>query len=217
MKLATIKTIAIAAILVVCAISVSAQSSGSSVAFGIKGGGNLANFYGDAVGNVDAKLRAIGGAYLKFQFNEVLGFQPEVLYAQKGAKQTELINVGGSFGTIEGEWQYDYIEIPLLLDFSVPTEGGMTPHFYAGPTISLLASAKAVGNGGEADLKDYTKSTDFSLTVGGGINIGSGPTKFVLDLRYVMGLSEFDDVGLNEIFLRKHNTIAFMGGIQFGG
>jgi len=217
MKHVMIKTLLLTAVLAVIGISASAQPAGPGMAFGIKGGGNLANFYGDAVGNVDAKLRAIGGAYLKFQFNEVLAFQPEVLYAQKGASQTELVNIGGTFGTIEGEWQYDYIEIPLLLDFSVPTEGGMTPHFFVGPTVSILASAKGVGGGSEVDLKDYTKSTDFSLTIGGGINIGSGPTKFVLDLRYVMGLSEFDDVGLNEIFLRKHNTIAFMGGIQFGG
>jgi hypothetical protein len=218
MKLATLKTLVVAAILVACAIPASAQSSASSIAFGIKGGGNLANFYGDAVGNVQAKLRAIGGAYLRFQFNDVLGFQPEVLYAQKGAKQSEVVDLGGTLGVLSGEWHYDYIEIPLLLDFSVPTETGMTPHFYAGPTISVLASAKAVAdNGGEIDFKDYTKSTDFSLTVGGGINIGNGPVKFVLDLRYVMGLSTFDSAPLSDYLSRKNNTIAFMGGIQFGG
>ena len=216
MKLTIIKTLLLTAVIAVIGISASAQPVGPSMAFGIKGGGNLANFFGDAVGNVEAKLRGIGGAYIKFQFNEVLGFQPEVLYAQKGAKQTELIDVGGGFGVIEGEWQYDYIEIPLLLSFTVPTEGTMAPHFFAGPTISILASAKGVSGGQEIDLKDFTKSTDFSLTIGGGLTVG-GATKFVLDLRYVMGFSEFDDVGLNEIFLRKHNTIAFMGGIQFGG
>lgn len=216
MKHATIKTLLLTALIAAMGISASAQPVGPSMAFGIKGGGNLANFYGDAVGNVEAKLRGIGGAYIKFQFNEVLGFQPEVLYAQKGAKQTELVNIGGTLGTIEGEWHYDYIEVPLLITFTVPTQGNMAPHFFAGPTISILASAKGVSGGQELDLKDFTKSTDFSLTIGGGLTVG-GTTKFVLDLRYVMGLSEFDDVGLNEIFLRKHNTIAFMGGLQFGG
>jgi hypothetical protein len=46
---------------------------------------------------------------------------------------------------------------------------------------------------GSVDINDYTKSTDFGLVFGGGLDIAAGPGAVTLECRYVLGLTEIDD------------------------
>jgi Outer membrane protein beta-barrel domain len=185
-----------------------------SVEFGIKGGVNLANFYGDAVGNVEIRPRGIGGVFLDFRATPTFSIQVEGLYAQKGAKQTETVfDAKGQPITGSVKWNYDYIDVPALLRFHIPTGGGVRPSLYLGPVVSFLVKADVEG----VDIKSFAKSTDVGGTVGGTIELGSGGVRLLLDVRYLMGLEEFDTSGAETIFSRKHNTISAMMGFVFGG
>jgi Outer membrane protein beta-barrel domain len=194
--------------------AVTAPLEAQGVSFGIKAGVNLANFYGDAVGNTEIRPAAIGGVFLDFRATPTFSFQLEGLYAQKGARETETVfDAGGQPVTGSVDWKYDYIDVPALLRFHIPTGGGVRPSLYLGPVVSFLVKAKVEG----IDIKDYAKSTDVGGTVGGTLELGAGGMRLLLDVRYTMGLEEFDTSGAEQVFSRKHNTISGMVGFAFGG
>jgi hypothetical protein len=202
-------------VLAVAAVTALATSplAAQGTRFGIKGGVALANMYGDAVGNVDLRKGFTGGLFVDIPASPSLSFQPEVLYTQKGAAQSELIDVGGSVTLAQGTWEYDYVDIVALLKGRFGT-GGVRIALYGGGQYSVLMSAKAVGDGGEIDLKDFTKSNDIGGVIGGSLEFSSG---FLLDLRYSMGTTEIDQPPLDQLFARKQNVISAMVGIATGG
>jgi len=106
--------------------------------FGLKAGANYSNIY-DTKGeefNAENKFGFAGGVFIAIPIGKFLGIQPEVLYSQKGYKQT------GSFlgGTYELTRTTDYIDIPLLL--SIKPVNFMT--IQVGPQFSFLTKQKDV-------------------------------------------------------------------------
>ena len=207
------RTITRTSVLVVTLAAVgSAPIYAQGARFGIKGGVALANMYGDAVGNVDLRNGVTGGIFLDIAASPSLSFQPEVLYTQKGAVQTELIDVGGALTLAEGTWEYDYVDVVALLKGRFGS-GGMKIALYGGAVYSTLITAKVVGDG-EIDLKDLTKSNDVGGVVGGSLEFAGG---FLFDLRYSRGTTAFDEPPLDQLFARQHNVISAMLGFTFGG
>ena len=187
--------------------------SAQGARFGIKGGVAVANMYGDAVGNVDLRQGFTGGIFIDIPASPAVSFQPEVLYTQKGAKESELIDTGTGLTLASGTWEYDYVDVVALLKGKIGT-GGVRIALYGGAMYSVLVSAKAVGDGGEIDLKDLTKSNDVGGVVGGSLEFSSG---LLLDLRYSLGTTQIDQPPLDQIYARKQNVISAMLGIAFGG
>jgi hypothetical protein len=162
---------------------------------GPKAGLNIANIGGsDAdklVGeSLDSKTGFSGGLFFMYQFNKLFAIQPEAYYSMKGA--TYKIGSGDLTITL------DYFEIPLLLKLIIPVEGSnVRPAIFAGPAIAFNTTAKVKGEADgqteEMDIKDYTKSTDFSLVFGGGVGFMVGNNELGADVRYILGLSTWDD------------------------
>jgi hypothetical protein len=204
-------------VVMLCALAFTAIPIRSAVAqtqFGIKGGVALANMYGDAVGNVDIRNGLTGGAFIDISATPSLSIQLEGLYTQKGAKQTELIDLGTGPTLAEGTWEYDYVDVVALIKGTFGS-GSTRIALYAGPYFAVLMAAKAVGNGSEIDLKeDFTKPNDIGGVIGGSLELASG---LLLDLRYSMGTTAFDEPPLDQIFARQHNVISAMLGIAIGG
>jgi hypothetical protein len=104
--------------------------------FGLKAGFNYSNVYNSKTEEfrADPKFGFAGGAFIRFPIAELLGFQPEILFSQKGFKGE---------GSILGS-QYEltrttsYLDIPLQLAFK-PSEF-LT--IVAGPQYSYLISQK---------------------------------------------------------------------------
>ena len=106
--------------------------------FGLKVGSNYSNIY-DSEGkefNAENKFGLAGGVFLAIPIGKFLGIQPEVLFSQKGYKQT------GSFlgNNYELTRTTDYIDIPLLL--SIKPVNFMT--IQVGPQYSYLMKQKDV-------------------------------------------------------------------------
>jgi hypothetical protein len=106
------------------------------IAFGLKIGTNYSNVY-DSEGEefeADSKFGLAAGAFLSIPIGQYLGFQPEVLFSQKGFKGT-----GTMFGTkYELTRTTNYIDIPLFVALK-PIES-LT--FLAGPQFSFLTKQK---------------------------------------------------------------------------
>jgi hypothetical protein len=110
----------------------------SKVHFGIKAGINYSNVY-DAKGEqftADGKIGAAAGAFVSIPIGKFLGFQPEILFSQKGFKGTgSLLGSNYSFTRTT-----NYIDTPLLLAIK-PTS---VFTILVGPQYSYLMKQKDV-------------------------------------------------------------------------
>jgi len=106
--------------------------------FGIKAGINYSNVW-DSEGqefDADAKVGFAGGVFMGIPFGKYVGFQPEVLFSQKGFEGSgTLLGVPYSF-----ERTTNYLEVPLLLQIK-PIE---FVTIVAGPQFAYLLSQKDV-------------------------------------------------------------------------
>ena len=191
---------------------------------GVKGGLAMANLTGkDATpprgGEKKILLGANAGGVFNINFAPMFGAELDLFYSMKGAH--------GVVGAVADNLKYDYLDIPLLAKFTVPMEGAIKPVVYAGPSFSILLSAKEEISGtgtmdGTTDVKDGMNSLDIGLVAGVGAEIGAGPGKVLVDARYSMGftttekLTDADKaVGKTEAPVVKNSVFSFMAGYAF--
>jgi len=143
----------------------------SELKLGVKAGVNFSNVY-DEQGQdfvASGKTGFAAGGFLAIPFGKLLGFQPEVMYSQKGYKAT-----GSFLGTgYEYTRTTSYLDIPLLLQVKpIPM---LT--FVAGPQFSYLLETKNSFNGSttstqEAGINsDNYKKNIYGFVVGADVNI----------------------------------------------
>ena len=174
-------------------VSLLASPGFSGIKIGVKGGFSLANltFKPELTNSpLSNKTGAVGGISLNVGIASFFSLQPEVLYVQKGTKGSETIE--GE--EVTGKYEFDYVEVPLLLNFSFAKEGSsFVPSIFAGPYAGFNTRAKIkVTEAGESyseDFKDEVKDTEFGLTFGIGLGKKIGHGKIVLDVRYDLGLT----------------------------
>ena len=138
--------------------------------FGLKFGSNYSNIYDSDGENFDAegKFGLAGGVFMAIPIGKFLGVQPEILFSQKGYKQT------GAFlgSTYELTRTTDYIDIPLLL--SIKPVNFLT--LQLGPQFSFLTKQKDVFKNALATIEqqDEFKNTNIrknTLCAVGGVDI----------------------------------------------
>jgi hypothetical protein len=145
--------------------------------FGLKGGANFSNIYDakDQELNADFKVGFAAGAFLSIPIGKYLGFQPEILFSQKGYKAS------GTFLTIDYKFTHttNYIDVPLLIAIK-PVE---YITLLAGPQYSILVKQKDVfTSGGLTVNQEQQFNNDKSvLCFLGGIDINLD--QFVLGVR----------------------------------
>ncbi|PQJ26734.1 hypothetical protein BSZ35_19275 [Salinibacter sp. 10B] len=212
------KVSAVLVILFMSCGSVAAQG----IDLGIRGGANFATFRGDTntlsqqvVGNQGSSDfgRKIGlrvGGFLRFGITEAFSIRPEVTYSQKGTtfegSASGVINGQSVTVEFEATSSYDYLDIPVLAEYVIPTSGQLQPYLFAGPSLGFSINAET-----EADLTarsagqsvsetntsdDDVESTDLGAVLGGGVSyaLQSGNTIF-LDIRYNPSFTSLDSEG----------------------
>jgi hypothetical protein len=189
-----------AALLAAAAVS-SAQAQ--SVRLGLRAGANYSNLAGN-VQNQDTynnKIGFLGGVMLNIPVaaDGFFSVQPEVLYSQKGFenKPTEYTGLLGGKQKREGQVNYNYLDVPVLL--KIKTSGLVLE---AGPQYSYLLSANnqtktttipAFGNPSTAETQNKTDVSGFNRNelgylAGVGYEAANGLS---LNLRYTGAFSDF--------------------------
>ena len=184
----------LAALLVLFASPSFAQST---MTFGAKGGMNLADLSLDPPeGCCDMKTGLALGGFVDIGIRNMFSFQPEFLFfMQKGAKTSD------SAVSESVSIRSDYIEFPLLVKANFQTTGNVRPFAVFGPGIGFRTGAHI----DDADIKDETESTDFSLIFGGGVTVG----RAIIEARYDLGLN---DVASDETGSAKTRTFSILVG-----
>lgn len=145
---------------------------------GAKAGVNFSDIKGDNVDSFNGLTSFHLGGVVEIPFSDGFSFQPELLYSAQGSDYKE--------ESFSGSVKADYLNVPLMAKFYV----GEGFSLEAGPQVGLLMSAKDEYDGGDEDIKDFLKSTDFGVNLGLGYKLESGLN---FSARYNLGLSNVND------------------------
>jgi hypothetical protein len=162
---------------------IASSSASGQAAFGIKAGVNLTSLkIDDPEASYDSRTGFHGGVFLRGKFGKV-GIQPEVLFfTQRGE---------GSFSGFDNvEESFTYLSIPVILKF-YPV-GGL--NLQLGPQFGFLIDGEQTRTLGPIkttrDITEAYKSSDVSISLGGGFDAGFGLN---IDLRYNIGVKDINN------------------------
>jgi len=180
--------------------------------FGIKAGINFANVY-DEQGDdftADGKIGFVGGVFMAIPIVSVIGFQPEVLFSQKGFKATGSL-LGNNYGLTRTT---DFIDIPLLL--AVKPIEQLT--ILAGPQFSYLLKRKDVFENAVNSVEvidefdnDNIRKNIFGVAFGVNLNLD----KIVLGARAAWDVSTNNGDGTSQTPQYKNAWLQATVGFRF--
>ncbi|WP_242920803.1 porin family protein [Pontibacter liquoris] len=192
--------------------------------FGVRAGANLSNLSGDLKNEnqFDNKIGFHGGITYNFGIvDDFFGIQPELLYSQKGFKNSdEEFEALGQKYRREGKVNYNYLDLPVLAHIKA---GPI--YFEGGPQASYLLS---VNNTTKTYLNDElqntnvdSKSTDglkkFELGYAAGVGFTTGVVS--LGVRYNGAFSDFVEKDVDygsygeDLQNARHSTIMLTLGV----
>ncbi len=172
-----------------CLVLALAASASAQMQVGVKGGYVRPTFGGkDATGSESMSTFG-GGAFLSAQLSPMFALQPELLYAPRGSQNTET-------GTTI-KLKLNYIQVPVLFKVLIPMENApVKPALFAGPYVAFRSGCKAEAAGLSVDCgteADSIKKMDYGATFGGGVEIPFGKVSGLVEARYDLGLTSWDD------------------------
>jgi hypothetical protein len=217
-----------------CSILILSSHAFCQVRFGFTGGLNFASLRGN-----DASLHSTSmngttvsmngpnsrtgfalGVFIESDMHDNFFFTPCLLYSQKGATYSGKATYSGTTATIDLTMKYDYIDIPVLINYQIPGDGSVKPILFAGPSLGFLVnstasvSASAGGQSASADANIPNQaSIDFGILFGGGVAINvSDQYKMLFNVRYGFGLGSVDNGSPSADV--KNSYFAFMTGFE---
>ena len=167
----------------------------------------------DLIGS-DTRLGFSGSGYFRFELGSWFSIQPELGWTSKGGQGEIHLNYVPPTGpptpqiiAYPFERRIDYLEIPVLMRFCLPSASAFEPFLVAGPqvgfrtgsdletdfisTVSAQARVQMASifeNIGTFDDPQY-RDVDWSMVAGGGLAFGRGSFRVVADTRYALGLA----------------------------
>ncbi len=203
---------------------------------GIKAGADASRGFGDdsrvstpgeppraAIGpSAQFKGGFIGGAFARYNFTEAFAVQPEVLFAMYGSRRNVTFTTSTGETATNYRTLFNYIEVPVMLNYSFSTTSNVQPEIFAGPVVDFLVSARqkadVAGSTVSENVKDQLHSTLWGASVGAGLSYPMSVGKLTLDARYTFSISKIykatplPGVGQPDI---RNSAIALMLGYSF--
>ena len=174
-------------ILLIAAITISSLATAQmeNITFGAKAGLNIASVTGDIGENSDSRISFHLGAVARYDIDDKLSIQPELLYSSQGAS--------GEIENTDFTIKLDYINLPVLATYEVYDN----LRVLAGPEIGINISAKSETGDFEGDIEDVN-TLALGLALGAQYQLEQG---IFFQARYAAGLSKIvEDVdGSNSV------------------
>lgn len=198
------------AVLALTALS-TAPAAAQGWALGFEGGLNVSDLSIDPDAETDSELGLRAGGVIRYHFapEGVFSVQTGATYSRKGAADQD------------ADSNLDYLEVPLLLVVTIPTDGATVhPRLYGGGSFNFELScdlSPADGDGESVDCGDGDvfgrESFDFGVRVGGGLDIDVAANAAVtIDAGYDLGLTDIATAEDTEI---KNRNLFVTGGFIF--
>jgi hypothetical protein len=186
-------------------------ANAQDIKFGIKAGLNVSDIIkGDGNNNFDTKTKTgfNAGVTVDIPLIAGLAFTPEVLYSQKGYKQTYSV---GEFTQTT-----NFIDVPILASFKL----GSSFNIVAGPQVSFLLSTKNKFENGFGSVEQERVEDDsdrFKKSLVGGV-IGfryDVNEKFDIHGRYALDFQKNNENGTNDTPEFRNQVFSVGVGVKF--
>lgn len=195
-------------VLILLFISVTPASAQVWSGVGVHAGGTAALLRGNDVGITDdATDRSLGltlGLYKSIPLGAGFAVQPEVMYTQKGGELTfdEMIDEETS-AEFDLTFNVDYVEVPVALTYTIPTNSRYMPMLYAGPYVSMVTRRNATLDVEEANLSidgdEFFKRFDYGAVFGADLGFRLTRRIATVGVRYDLGIADIaKDEGFEE-------------------
>ncbi len=174
--------------------------------FGVKGGVNFTNMTSDGFDDTNSRTGFNIGLLAEIPAGDRFSVQPEVLYSTQGTEATR--TVAGN--TYTGEYQLDYIQVPILAKFYLVDGLALE----AGPSFDFLVNEKYDFSG----TLSYETETDMASTfelagaLGASYKFNNG---FFIDGRYFQGFTDAFDSDSFDDDAVKNNGFQLGVGLEF--
>jgi hypothetical protein len=158
------------------------------------------------------KLGFAGAVGFELPLHPRVSMTPEVGYAMRGfsAGESEITGPGGNpTGTFETLFATDYVTVGIPVSLRFPTSNvGFS--LSTGPQVAFEVSEATVLRGDREDEIDSeaSKDTDFCWLVGAAADLPFGRGQAGVEVRYVHGLVNLNDIGPEEFSTRALEILA---------
>lgn len=174
-----------------------ASTASRNNSFGVKGGLNLSNVYGDDKPAGRENLNSFhAGVFGQVGITNKVSIQPEILYSRKGYRYMDATQG-------ESNRRYDYIQVPVLFVYNFLDHVS----FHVGPQVSLMTKYRDAQ--GEKKISAAgLNSFDYGAVAG--IEGRMGPAR--IGVRYDLGAGKILESGNNRLY---NNTFQAYVGLGF--
>lgn len=174
-------------------------SNAQNFSFGVKGGGglnkmNFENFSPDYETDFGYSFGIPGN----YKFTQIFSLEADLFYVQKGTKY----NVPG----YHFSYTLEYISLPVLAKFYMPMESAFKPFLNLGTSVNyLISNQKGIKrimepdktypfnyDPSETDYTSKTKSLDYGIIAGAGLDCSLFSHTISLEARYEIGLTDIN-------------------------
>ncbi|HSQ31677.1 MAG TPA: porin family protein [Gemmatimonadaceae bacterium] len=181
------------------------QSVAHRANYGVLAGINFATLGGSDVQDAKTRTAFSGGAYAALPVGTGTAIQAELLYSMEGAKT----NTGSN-----GALKLDYVRVPVMLRFAVPTAGTTRPFVAVGPSFGFQTRCEFSGSTGGVSVTESCddvgatsgdferKKLDVSGRLEGGLTFDTGGRRLILGGSYSHGFTDVfkNSDGKNRVF-----------------
>lgn len=149
------------------------------------------------------------GAAAQLRAWSFLAAQVELSFSTRGTDYN-IVTMG------DGSLTMTYLEMPLLLQMSLPNSSALAPHLLLGPSFGLrLGAENSMPDGRAIDIADRVARIDVGLLLGLGTSVRvSGAGTLLLDIRYYQGLRNFNEIAASDDDELVHEVLSFTVGYQ---
>lgn len=171
-----------------------------------------ANFSADSRQGASFGLSAVISSPFLLQHYLKTGIETGVFFSQKGFEVPEPQFLDGEV------FEFDYVDVPVLLKISYPLLQNVSSYILAGPSIGFMVNAERVHSDGDRnDLDELTKSVHTSAVAGAGLDLHLFETIVSVQLRYHLSASLVfkDETEIRDIARFRHRYLLLAAGIRF--
>lgn len=189
---------------VALAALLAATPASAQVGGGIKAGINVSSIDGINNANTSSSQRTglVVGGFMTFGLNNVVAFEPEVLFSMQGSK----LHLTSGGVSSDATAKLDYVQIPLLLRIGNTAKDRASFYAVAGPTVGLLIRANQNG----VNIKSGLQKADVGVVAGVGVTL----TRVLFEARYTFDLRDLNKVEAPS-GAQKHRVISLLVGLVF--
>jgi len=183
-------------IIILITISISAKfekenKNNSKFNSGLKLGISLSKTQGNSESNVlHSKFGFETGVFSSYKINNIISFQPELLFTQKG------YIVKGDITKSSYHYTFNYLQIPLLVSFKIVPKIKLYLGGYASYFINAWISASSVSSETLKEKEKILERTinNFNAGLISGI-VFKGNNNLLFDFRFERGLTTVYNIG----------------------